>query len=72
MATFLTGRWSAEGGESTGSGVTTGGCPGVVPSLAERWSHPRGGTHLKAVPCRWRATTPLLLPTARLPARSWA
>ena len=31
--------------------------PGVVPSLADRWSHHTGGTHLKVVPCHWRATT---------------
>ncbi len=30
--------------------------PGVVPSLADRWSHHTGGTHLKVVPCHWRAT----------------
>ncbi len=30
--------------------------PGVVPLLAEGWSHAAGGTHLKVVPCRWRAT----------------
>ena len=30
--------------------------PGVVPSLAHRWSHHTGGTHLKVVPCHWRAT----------------
>jgi hypothetical protein len=30
--------------------------PRVVPSLAERWSHHPGGTHLKVVPCHWRAT----------------
>jgi hypothetical protein len=34
--------------------------PGVVPSLADRWSHHTGGTHLKVVPCHWRATQPLL------------
>lgn len=28
----------------------------VVPSLAEGWSHPTGGTHLKVVPSHWRAT----------------
>jgi hypothetical protein len=32
--------------------------PGVVPSLADRWSHHTGGTHIKVVPCHWRATTP--------------
>lgn len=31
--------------------------PGVVPSLADRWSHHTGGTHLKVVPCHWRATS---------------
>src|SRR5690606_37532887 len=30
--------------------------PRVVPSLAKRWSHAPGETHLTAVPCRWRAT----------------
>jgi hypothetical protein len=30
--------------------------PGVVPSLADRWSHHTDGTHLKVVPCHWRAT----------------
>lgn len=30
--------------------------PRVVPSLADRWSHHTGGTHLKVVPCHWRAT----------------
>jgi hypothetical protein len=30
--------------------------PGVVPSLADRWSHHTGGTRIKVVPCRWRAT----------------
>ena len=30
--------------------------PGVVPSLADRWSHHTGGTHLKVVPSHWRAT----------------
>ena len=30
--------------------------PGVVPSLADRWSHHTGGTHFKVVPCHWRAT----------------
>ena len=30
--------------------------PGVVPSLADRWSHHTGGTQLKVVPCHWRAT----------------
>ena len=30
--------------------------PGVVPSLADWWSHHTGGTHLKVVPCHWRAT----------------
>jgi hypothetical protein len=33
--------------------------PGVVPSLAHRWSHHTGGTHLKVVPCHWRATLTL-------------
>jgi hypothetical protein len=28
----------------------------VVPSLADGWSHTPGGTHLKVVPCCWRAT----------------
>jgi hypothetical protein len=32
--------------------------PGVVPSLADKWSHHTGGTHLKVVPCHWRATCP--------------
>jgi hypothetical protein len=31
--------------------------PEVVPSLADRWSHHTGGTHLKVVPCHWRATS---------------
>ena len=31
--------------------------PGVVPSLADRWSHHTGGTHLKVVPSHWRATS---------------
>lgn len=31
--------------------------PGVVPSLADRWSHHTGGTHLNVVPCHWRATS---------------
>ncbi len=30
--------------------------PRVVPSLAARWSHHTGGTHLKVVPSNWRAT----------------
>ena len=30
--------------------------PGVVPSLADRWSHHTGETNLKMVPCHWRAT----------------
>ena len=30
--------------------------PGVVPSLADRWSHHTGGTHFKVVPSHWRAT----------------
>ena len=47
-------RWS-EGDESTGSGAATSG-PRVVPSLAKRWSHTTGGTHLQVVPCHWRAT----------------
>jgi hypothetical protein len=34
--------------------------PGVVPSLADRWSHHTDGTHLKVVPCHWRATPGLL------------
>ena len=44
---------------ATGGGVAVGdrragGSP--VPSLAKQWSHPAGGTHLKVVPCSWRAT----------------
>lgn len=35
--------------------------PGVVPSLADRWSHHTGGTHIKVVPCHWRATIGYLL-----------
>ena len=35
-----------------------GAWPGrVVPSVAERWSHAPGGSQLRVVPCRWRATT---------------
>lgn len=30
--------------------------PRVVPSLAGRRSHHAGGTHIKVVPRRWRAT----------------
>jgi len=30
--------------------------PGVVPLLATKWSHAPGETHLKVVPCPWRAT----------------
>ena len=30
--------------------------PGVVPSLADRWSHHTGGTGFKVVLCHWRAT----------------
>lgn len=29
----------------------------MVPLLAEGWSHAPGGTHLKVVPCCWRATS---------------
>jgi hypothetical protein len=29
----------------------------VVPLLAKVWSHAAGGTHLKVVPCCWRATS---------------
>src|ERR1700690_1724901 len=29
---------------------------GVVPLLAEGWSHAAGGTQLRVVPCSWRAT----------------
>lgn len=47
---------SIGGGESTGNGTAAGG-PRVVPSLADRWSHAPGGTHLKVVPRSWRATT---------------
>jgi len=31
--------------------------PRVVPSLADRWSHHTGETHIKVVPCHWRATS---------------
>lgn len=34
--------------------------PGVVPSLADRWSHHTGGNHIKVVPCHWRATRHIL------------
>ena len=44
------------GGECTGSRTGAGGSPGVVPLLAEGWSHGGGGTQLKVVPSRWRAT----------------
>ena len=33
--------------------------PELVPSLADRWSHHTGGTHIKVVPFHWRATTNL-------------
>ena len=42
--------------------------PRVVPSLADKWSHHTGGTHIKVVPCRWRATRwwwPLTSPALR-------
>ena len=35
--------------------------PQVVPSLADRWSHHTGGTHIKVAPCHCRATTPSTL-----------
>ncbi len=44
------------GGEFTGNSTAAGGPCEVVPSLAKQWSHPPGGTHLKVVPCSWRAT----------------
>ena len=30
--------------------------PQAVPSLADRWSHHTGGTHIKVAPCHCRAT----------------
>src|SRR5690606_36762899 len=47
---------TSERRQSTNNVTETGGPPEVVPSLAERWSHPSGGTQLKVVPCSWRAT----------------
>ena len=47
--------------------------PQVVPSLADKWSHHTGGTHIKVVPCHWRATAELpgLVGTGSSP-RAWA
>jgi len=45
--------------------------PGVVPSLAHRWSHHTGGTHLKVVPCHWRATIGRDGLSTRLHADRW-
>src|SRR5206468_6859123 len=51
----LPGPLNGTGGECTLSDTSTGG-PRVVPSLAEGWSHARGGTTSQVVPCPWRAT----------------
>ena len=42
--------------DSNLSGAAAGGYSRVVPLLAKGWSHAAGETHLKVVPCRWRAT----------------
>ena len=44
------------GGDANLSGAGSGGCSGVVPPLANRWSHAAGETHRPVVPCCWRAT----------------
>jgi hypothetical protein len=45
--------------------------PGVVPSLADRWSHHTGGTHLKVVPCHWRATGTVANDDVPVPPSLW-
>ena len=44
--------------------------PGVVPSLADRWSHHTGGNHIKVVPCHWRATVPAARVGSEIASRS--
>ena len=64
------------GGDSNLSSVAAGACSRVVPSLAKRWSHAAGETHLTVVPCGWRYSPhggPMLLAgdTRRRAPRAW-